>query len=402
VQPVPLCSSRLSLRRRMAVYFHISDASSWQEEAEEELDEDSGSSSGSESLLGANQSALKQPWQRAVLALTMAMGLVSMAAVAVLYGPHSQSLLRAQPADDIEEVRARKWRLQTGAEGRKGSFLVLGDWGWDAGWHGNTWSRQCQETIAAKMAEKQAELGDVKFVVNVGDSFYPFGVQSRDDPQWEAKWRGVYSESLRSIPWYSVYGNHDYVQDPCACSDDTRGCAQVNANISDLSRFYMPSANWFKEHPELDLEVIGMDLNTVSAGDGMCDLGSGCASKCKSLLHERAEQGFKLFADRSRLSAARNLLVFSHYPTDYFGWRPDFINGLKDNSRHHIEYFGGHRHGVDQTSTLSTWPNNNWVVGGGGGFGCDGNQGFVVGEIDHDSNIRTYSVLVDSGVCCQR
>jgi len=372
----------------MAAYHHISDASRWQ--AEEELEEESAS----ESLLSADDSAPRLPWQRSVVAMTVAVGLISLAAVAVLYGPHAQSLLRARPEGDTELWRKHK------KTGRKGSFLVIGDWGWDASWHGNTQSRVCQETIAAKMAQKQRELGDVKFVINVGDSFYPFGVYSKDDPQWQAKWRDVYNDTLRSIPWYSVYGNHDMIQDPCSCSEDTRACAQVNANITDLSRFYMPSVNWFKEHPELGLEVIGMDLNTVSAGE--CEIGSGCASKCKEILKDRSEEAFQLFAERSIKTSAKNLLVFSHYPTDYFPWRPDFISGLKDNSRHHIEYFGGHRHGVDQTSTLSTSPNSNWVVGGGGGFGCDGNMGFVVGEIDDNDHLRTCSVLVDSNVCCTR
>ena len=34
------------------------------------------------------------------------------------------------------------------------------------------------------------ELGDVKFVINVGDSFYPTGVTSKTDEQWGKKWRG--------------------------------------------------------------------------------------------------------------------------------------------------------------------------------------------------------------------
>ena len=123
---------------------------------------------------------------------------------------------------------------------------------------------------------------DVNFVINVGDSFYPDGVSSKDDPQWEVKWRQVYSPEarawflsylrvvslsfsdgvhfgctpwksmkihehplvingrsaysipfselqnlsltgrlsgqVRGVPWYSIYGNHDYHADPCAAA----------------------------------------------------------------------------------------------------------------------------------------------------------------------------------------
>jgi hypothetical protein len=87
---------------------------------------------------------------------------------------------------------------------RIGSFLVLGDWGFDSNTHGNVkvyaisaenaafsnlrklyQSNQCQKSIAALMAETAADQGDVKFVLNVGDSFYPAGVYSKTDPKWQ-------------------------------------------------------------------------------------------------------------------------------------------------------------------------------------------------------------------------
>merc|ERR550525_872270 len=111
------------------------------------------------------------------------------------------------------------------------------------------------------MAQTAQDLGDVQFIINVGDAFYPNGVASKSDPQWDAAWRNAYSPLLRTVPWYSIYGNADYHQDPCACSDDPRACALVNANLSDLNQFYMPDLNWFKEHEDLGVEVIGLDLN---------------------------------------------------------------------------------------------------------------------------------------------
>jgi len=298
---------------------------------------------------------------------------------------------------------------------RKGSFLVLGDWGYDHQIHGNA-IPACQKKIADLMLTTMRELGDVKFVVNVGDSFYPRGVTSKTDWQWDAKWRRVYAPELRAVPWYSVYGNHDYQSDPCACATDALHCAQVQTNTSDRNFFYMPGYNFFVEHPELDLEVVAMDLNDYMWGwfkqapeYSKCAwdcTASPCQKGCEYSLRARAEEAEKLLKERMAMSTAKNLIVFSHYPTDYLWSNPGLLASLSDASKHHIEYFGGHRHNVDQNSTISIAPNNNWLVGGGGGWSCDvlkgipQQQGFVVGEIDALGQITTRPVLIDNSACC--
>merc|ERR1712039_295303 len=129
-----------------------------------------------------------------------------------------------------------------------------------------------------------------------------------------------------------------------------------------------------------------------------------CEEKCIRNVRARADEAFNLFYERISSSKASSLLVFSHYPTDYFWGFPRFLKALSDASKFHIEVFGGHRHNVDQTSTIPTFPNNNWLVGGGGGWSCEHysaiQQGFVVGEIREDKSVNTYSVLVDPKVCC--
>mmetsp|Transcript_120327 Transcript_120327/g.236472 ORF Transcript_120327/g.236472 Transcript_120327/m.236472 type:complete len:502 (+) Transcript_120327:94-1599(+) len=295
--------------------------------------------------------------------------------------------------------------------GRRGSFLVIGDWGYDDVSHGNVNDTWCQQEIGRKMSAKMKELGDVKFIINVGDSFYPSGVKSKDDPQWDTKWRNRYDNRTRSVPWYSVYGNHDYHIDPCACSSDPNDCAQVNWEIDDLNTFYMPGYNWYKEHPEFDLEVVGLDMNKFFSGwnrsakvdelsFGDCQW-SPCEAKCLGNGEARATQAFELFAERFENSKAKNLIVFSHYPTDYFSSVPEFLRNLSTASNHDIVYFGGHRHNVDNVTTWNIAPNNNFLVGGGGGWSCDGKQqGFLVATIDEDYNIELTPELVDYDRCC--
>lgn len=55
------------------------------------------------------------------------------------------------------------------------------------------------------------------------------------------------------------------------------------------------------------------------------------------------------------------------------------------NPNVHVLYFGAHVHSTDNTTNCHTasrragW--RDFCVGGGGGWACDGSQGFVVGEV---------------------
>jgi len=292
---------------------------------------------------------------------------------------------------------------------RRGSFLVLGDWGWDHFVHGNVEKSDCQKAIGSAMAHKMEELGDVQFIINVGDSFYPDGLSSPGDPRWTTQWHDRYPGILRSVPWYSIYGNHDAHHDPGMCKDADG--AQLNKYRNNLDRLFMPDYNWNIHHGDLDLEVVGLDLNkfvngwnaTTPAKDLIlsdCEF-SSCPEHCINNSDRRASEAFDLVQDRHANSTAKNLVIFSHYPTDYFASVPGFLDLLRDRSRE-IAYFSGHRHNTDQKSTGKTGPHD-WLVGGGGGWGCDGSeQGYVVATIDQDYRLRTYPVLINPEVCCPK
>ena len=279
---------------------------------------------------------------------------------------------------------------------RKGSFLVVGDWGWDHLVHGNVHKKDCQQAIGATMAQKMEELGDVKFIINVGDSFYPDGLTSKSDSRWDVQWRERYPGIVRSVPWYSIYGNHDTHHDPGMCHGVG---AQINNNLHDYGTFYMPHYNWHIEHDDLDVEVLGLDLNKFVDGwnatrpASELELSdcrySPCPKECRHNANLRADEAFHLMNTRLNISRKSNLLVFSHYPTDYFQSVPSFLDQLEPNGERTIAYFSGHRHNTDQTTTLRTGPHD-WLVGGGGGWSCDGiEQGIVVGTIDGNSQLKT-------------
>merc|ERR1719150_2230679 len=320
-----------------------------------------------------------------------------------------------------------------GGAGRVGSFIVLGDWGYDTREHCNPnsgcgMSPQCQQNIANKMKQWVAENPDVKFVINVGDNFYATGVSSPDAERWQQSWKGVYGDTITNLKWYSVYGNHDYEgSDACACTDpatDASACAQLNGfngqYHSNLNGWYMPDL-YYKDTSlleEFGIEIVGLDTNSVA--ESACKYLGRCQSKgrgaCWNNLNARYRSSMDLFAQRMKETQADNVIVFNHYPSTYFNrdGRESFLQGLRTGPANggDLYFFGGHVHYVKEQGNDYSWPFSadvspakQWLVGGGGGWGCDGpQQGFAVGIINKDENgkisIEMSSELVDPASCC--
>lgn len=81
------------------------------------------------------------------------------------------------------------------------AFVALGDWG--------RGGERYQVAVAQAMAQAAAEVRS-RFVVSVGDNFYPAGVRSANDPQWKTSFEEVYAAPSLQTPWYAALGNHDY------------------------------------------------------------------------------------------------------------------------------------------------------------------------------------------------
>ena len=73
------------------------------------------------------------------------------------------------------------------------TFLAVGDWGRDGGFH--------QQDVADRMGETAAQIG-ASFVISVGDNFYEDGVKSVDDPIWKTSFEDVYRAPSLQAPWY--------------------------------------------------------------------------------------------------------------------------------------------------------------------------------------------------------
>ncbi|CAG8514192.1 14832_t:CDS:2, partial [Dentiscutata erythropus] len=116
-------------------------------------------------------------------------------------------------------------------------FLAIGDWGLKGPATG-------QSQVASAMATWSK---NIKFVLNLGDSFYQTsnstaptvldandheGVSTETDSKWKSYWLDVYGDNLADVTWYTVVGNHDWYNNVTA---------EVDYFWDIDSRFFLPS-----------------------------------------------------------------------------------------------------------------------------------------------------------------
>lgn len=103
--------------------------------------------------------------------------------------------------------------------------LVIGDWGRQG--------QEGQREVAAALGQAARKL-DPEFIISTGDNFYPNGVASVDDPNWQQSFEQIYTAHPLWIDWYVVLGNHDY-----------RGNPQAEIDYSNRSRRWRMPARYY-------------------------------------------------------------------------------------------------------------------------------------------------------------
>lgn len=89
-------------------------------------------------------------------------------------------------------------------------FASIGDWGsYTLGEPYSTNQIQVSNAMAMR-----CEIDSCAFILNCGDNFYSYGVNSVNDPLWKSDYENIYHQQSLLIPWYNVLGNHDYGRNP--------------------------------------------------------------------------------------------------------------------------------------------------------------------------------------------
>ena len=105
------------------------------------------------------------------------------------------------------------------------NFLVVGDWGRNGEFH--------QKDVAHQMG-LEATKNHSSFILSMGDNFYPDGVISTTDPQWNKSFEDIYTNYSLNIPWFTAFGNHDY-----------RGSIQAQLDYSKISRRWRTTERYY-------------------------------------------------------------------------------------------------------------------------------------------------------------
>lgn len=191
------------------------------------------------------------------------------------------------------------------------SLIVLGDWGRSGQYH--------QAAVAGQMGKVAATL-NAAFIVSTGDNFYPSGVQSVQDPQWQYSYEAVYRSHFLQNNWYAALGNHDY-----------KGNIQAQIAYSQVSRRWKMPAAYYSEKIRLkngDLLLLVV-IDTTPLLDGYYQPDNECFENVQ----------------RQDTAAQRRWLVQTLSDTDsHIRWR--IVAG------HHPLYSGGKRKNSDDTRQL--------------------------------------------------
>jgi len=224
-------------------------------------------------------------------------------------------------------------------------FLALGDWG------KNT---TIQENVA-----KLLEQSPCDGVLVLGDNFYEFGVESVHDPLWQDIFLNVYKN--RTVPWYPILGNHDYMRNPQA---------QIDYSLQDVlwrfpNRYYDNTFYWGPD-PSDSVHIIAIDTfdmapiesHTMSSFINTPKILSGMDTDAQwAWLHQT------LHSSRSRYK-----IVMGHYPVFSHGLshgnNKELIENLKPIlDKYNVDiYLSGHDHCLDYQKINHT----HYIVSGTG------------------------------------
>jgi hypothetical protein len=94
------------------------------------------------------------------------------------------------------------------------TFIYFGDWGHNVPANtsmanGNSGENFEEQTVANQITN-YSKIFSPKFYIAGGDNFYQNGVVSTTDVLWDSYYRRVFTDPVTFVPWYPIFGNHDY------------------------------------------------------------------------------------------------------------------------------------------------------------------------------------------------
>lgn len=234
----------------------------------------------------------------------------------------------------------------------------------------------------ANAMQRHAAADKPRFVISVGDNFYPKGVSGIDDPAWNESFEHVYTSPELQCPWYVVLGNHDH-----------HGSIAAQIEYSSRSKRWVMLAEYYKRTesvaPGSDIDLFFLDTEPIASPPSIFTrLWKGEADP-----EEQVE-----WLDRElSTSKARWKIVVGHHPIVSVGRHGPSANMIERIKplleRHGVHaYFNGHDHNLQHATSNGV----HYFTSGGGSEAfvskecqslseCYSELGFLSGRITPDT-----------------
>ena len=227
-------------------------------------------------------------------------------------------------------------------------FFVVGDWGREG--------KEGQQEVA-NMMDLAGYVIQPDFIVSVGDNFYPEGVSSVDDPQFQNSYELVYKGKNLFCPWYLALGNHDYIGDPEA---------QI-AYAKMSNRWNMPDRYYYIDE-KVGNNNSGLRLTFIDTSP-FDDPYHEKEHYAKVRMQDTTAQ--KSWFDQTlKNSTAEWDIVIGHHPLYTSGLRKTFENHVRKHINEVLQenkvdaYFAGHEHDLQHQKPDHIFTNH-FVSGAG-------------------------------------
>jgi len=212
-------------------------------------------------------------------------------------------------------------------------FITMGDWGTftavsrrklseedeqisflanNNGNNNNNNNKQYWSILVAEAMAAYASSNPADFLLALGDNFYSNGVSSVDDSLWTTLYANVYNYGSLQIPWYAVFGNHDYG------SKNGQGSLQAQIDFGEQgydNRWhagYCYKQSFSVPYSTTTVDIVFIDTTLIAPEETYVT--STSAGVSQETQQEKVQEQLSCLEGYLSGSTASYLLVAGHYP----------------------------------------------------------------------------------------
>mmetsp|Transcript_26014 Transcript_26014/g.26220 ORF Transcript_26014/g.26220 Transcript_26014/m.26220 type:complete len:754 (-) Transcript_26014:311-2572(-) len=221
------------------------------------------------------------------------------------------------------------------ASGSSLSFIIMGDWGAQTSMNkrrelSETGNEENVEFLSSKAYQKSnnknsneksywsvlvakamgdyADENPIDFLLALGDNFYNNGVQSTSDSLWTTVYSNVYYYDSLQVPWYALFGNHDYG------TEKSLGNLQAQIDYSDgrWHAGYCYKQTFTVPNSQVTIDVVFVDSTLIAPEETYAT--SSEAGISEDTQASKTQEQLSCMEEYLQSSTASYLIVAGHYP----------------------------------------------------------------------------------------